>query len=135
MNIKQQAITSNSPLGVGGKPVRHIENLHIPLWLMKDTCWLLQWKILGVTMIVPTLGVAIAIAFMNWKNKEDEFWINLAICFWISANAFWMCCEFFSHEEFKMYAGIPFVLGFVSVAVFYGKRLLRKKSANIEDYL
>ena len=102
---------------------------------MKDTCWLLQWKILGVTMIVPTLGVAIAIAYMNWKNKEDTFWINLAICFWITANAFWMCCEFFNHEEFKMYAGIPFVLGFVSVAVFYGKRLLRKKSANIEDYL
>ena len=86
-------------------------------------------------MIVPTLGVAIAIAFMNWKNKEDEFWINLAICFWISANAFWMCCELFNHEEYKMYAGIPFVLGFASVAVFYGKRLLQKKSANIEDYL
>ena len=126
---------SDPPLRVGGKPVRHIENLHIPLWLMKDTCWLLQWKILGVTMIVPTLGVAIAIAFMNWKNKEDTFWINLAICFWITANAFWMCCEFFSHEEFKMYAGFPFALGFVSVGWFYGKRFFVKDATKLEDYL
>ena len=126
---------SDSPLGVEGKPARHIENIHIPLWLMKDTCWLLQWKILGVTMIFPTLGVAIAIAFMNWKNKEDEFWINLAICFWISANSFWMCCEFFSHEEFKMYAAFPFALGFASVGWFYLKRLLAKRSAKLEDYL
>ena len=86
-------------------------------------------------MIVPTLGVAIVITIMNWKNKDDGFLINLATCFWITANAFWMCCEFFVHEEYKMYAGFPFALGFVSVGWFYLKRLLRKKSANIEDYL
>ncbi|MBI3502349.1 MAG: hypothetical protein HY063_11200 [Bacteroidetes bacterium] len=110
------------------KQIRHIENLHISLWLMKDTCWLMQWKLFGVTMIVPTLGVAIAITVMNWRNRDDEFWINLAICFWISANAFWMCCEFFQHEELKFYSAFPFALGFLCVGWFYGKRLLRKES-------
>ena len=113
---------------VWGFRLRHIENLHIPLWLTKDTCWLMQWKTFGVVMIVPTLGVAILIALMNWKEKDDEFWINMAICLWITANAFWMCMEFFSHEEFKFYSGIPFALGFVCVGVFYGKRLIRKQS-------
>ena len=60
-----------------------LENLHIPLWLLKDTCWMLQWKILGVCMIVPTMSVAVIIAYKSWKDKDDEFWINLAICFWI----------------------------------------------------
>ena len=129
-------VESNFPLGVGGagaSPMRHIENLHIPLWLLKDTCWLLQWKELGVTMIVPTLGVAIAIAVKTFR--EDVFWINLAICFWITANAFWMCMEFFAHEEFKFYAGIPFAFGFACVGWFYLRRFLAKRSSKLEDYL
>ena len=108
--------------------IRHIENVHIPLWLMKDTCWLMQWKLFGVFMIAPTIGVAIMITIMNWRNRDDEFWINLAICFWIGANAYWMCCEFFGHEELKFYSGIPFAIGFVCVGWFYAKRLMRKES-------
>ncbi len=135
MNIKSREMSADSPSGVGGKPIRHIENIHIPLWLLKDTFWLLEWKILGVTMIVPTLGVAIAITIMNWKNKEDAFWINLATCFWISANAYWMICEFVNREELKMYAGFPFAFGFVCVGWFYGKRFFVKDATKLEDYL
>ena len=53
--------------------LRHYENLHIPLWLLKDTCWMLQWKLLGVTMIIPTLSVAVIIALNTWREKDDEF--------------------------------------------------------------
>ncbi len=105
------------------KKIRHYENLHIPLWLMKDTCWMLQWKVLGICMIIPTLSVAIIITIKTWLEKDDEFWINLAICFWIAANSYWMICEFVDHEELKDYAGIPFVTGMLCVAVFYIKRL------------
>lgn len=133
MNSELKVKSSNSSSEVRRFRIRHIENIHIPLWLLKDTCWLLQWKLLGVTMIVPTLGVAIAIAVKNFR--EDEFWISLAICFWISANAFWMCCEFFSHEELKYYAAYPFASGFICVGWFYGKKLFVKKSTSLEDYL
>lgn len=112
---------------------RHYENLHIPLWLMKDTCWMLQWKVFGITMIIPTITVAIIIAVKTWREKDDEFWVNLAICFWISANSYWMVCEFFHHEEIKNYAGIPFASGMASVAYFYYKRIFRSPSKTIID--
>lgn len=89
---------------------------------------MLQWKILGVTMIIPTITVAIIIAFKSWAEKDDEFWINLAICFWIGANSYWMICEFVHHEEIKDYAGFPFVAGMICVAWFYVKRLVINKS-------
>jgi hypothetical protein len=109
------------------RKIRHYENLHIPLWLLKDTCWMLQWKTLGVSMIIPTITVAIIISIKTWKEKDDEFWINLAICFWIAANSYWMICEFTKHEEIKDYAGFPFVVGMISVLYFYIKRLFINK--------
>jgi len=115
------------------RKIRHYENLHIPLWLIKDTCWMLQWRILGITMIVPTITVAIIITVKSWRERDDEFWINLAICFWISANSYWMICEFFKHEEIKNYAGIPFVAGMLCVVGFYAKRLFGKSDKNIMD--
>ncbi len=84
---------------------------------------MLEWKTLGVTMIFPTLFVAIYLALKT--RKEEEFLVNLAICFWIGANAYWMCCEFFHHVEIKNYAGIPFAIGMCCVAWFYINRLRR----------
>jgi len=110
--------------------IRHYENIHIPLWLIKDTCWMLEWKTLGIIMIFPTLLVAILIAAKT--RMEDEFFINLAICFWISANAYWMCCEFLGHVELKNYAGYPFVAGMICVAWFYFRRVLIKKGHPLE---
>jgi hypothetical protein len=106
---------------------RHYENLHIPLWLLKDTCWMMQWKTLGMLMIIPTLLIAIIITYKSRYEKDDEFWINLAICFWISANSYWMICEFINHGEIKNYAGIPFVAGMICVVYFYYKRLVINK--------
>lgn len=100
---------------------------------MKDTCWLMEWRELGIAMVIPTIGVAIAITVKTFR--DPEFWINLAICFWITANSFWMGCEFFKHEQYKYYAAIPFAFGFVCVGVFYLRRLIQKRSAKLEDYL
>lgn len=88
---------------------------------------MLQWKILGVCMILPTMSVAVIIAYKTWKEKDDEFWINLAICFWIAANSYWMICEFLHHEEIKNYAGYPFVVGMICVAYFYLRRIREKR--------
>jgi hypothetical protein len=110
------------------RKTRHYENLHIPLWLMKDTCWMLHWRTLGVVMIVPTILVAIIITVKSWSEKDEEFWINLAVLFWISGNSYWMFCEFFNHEDIKNYAGLPFAFGMISVAYFYIKRFSNKNS-------
>lgn len=108
--------------------IRHYENLHIPLWLLKDTCWMLQWKLAGTLMILPTITIAIIITVFSFRNKDDEFWINMAICFWIGANSYWMLCEFTKHETIKDYAGFPFLAGMICVAYFYIQRIRKKKS-------
>jgi len=115
--------------------IRHYENLHIPLWLLKDTCWMMQWKIMGICMIVPTVLVAVIITIKSFYERNDGFWVNLAICFWISANSFWMICEFVHREDIKNYAGIFFVAGMIIVIYFYGKQFLlnyknKKQSSN-----
>ena len=40
---------------------RRIENLHILLWLLKDVCWALNFHIMGMIMIIPTVTVAVVI--------------------------------------------------------------------------
>ena len=111
--------------------IHQYENLHIPLWLLKDTCWMLQWKALGITMIIPTISVAIIISIKSWREKADAFWINLAVLFWIAGNSYWMLCEFFHHEELKNYAGIPFLAGMIAVLYFYKKRLIDQNSTGV----
>lgn len=103
--------------GVAG--LTAIDNMHVLLWLIKDTCWLLEWRAFGTFMIAPTIAVAVMLAL---RSRGDRlFWINLAICCWITANSYWMLSEFFEFEQLKHYAGIPFACGFVAVAAFYLK--------------
>jgi Na+/citrate or Na+/malate symporter len=106
--------------------LKHYENIHILLWLLKDTCWMMHWKILGVTMIVPTVAVALIIAIHYYHEKKDEFWVNLAVLFWITGNSYWMLCEFFNREDIKNYAGIPFIMGMLAVAYYYKKNYFSK---------
>ncbi len=104
------------------RKIRNYENLHIPLWLLKDTCWMLQWRVLGVAMIIPTFFVALYLTIKTYKEKEIEWLVNLSILFWITANSYWMCCEFFKREDIKDFAGVPFVMGMISIAIFYFKK-------------
>jgi len=98
---------------------RKIENLHIFFWLVKDLCWCAVFKPLGIAMIVPTLSVAIWIA---WKNRHivAELAHNMAIAIWIVANSMWMVAEFFAvDEKVKPYCIIPFSLGILILSWFY----------------
>lgn len=96
--------------------IRSIENLHIIFWLLKDTSWMMEWKILGICMIAPTLFIAFFITYIT--RKSLEIWLNIAVVFWISANSYWMCAEFFHIGEKNM-AAIPFGLGFLAVGIYY----------------
>ena len=88
-------------------PLRHrkTENLHIVFWLMKDISWCLMWRTFGMIMIVPTLGAAIYIAWRARRNRTDLAH-NLAVVFWITANAWWMTAEFFGFDERPIALGI-----------------------------
>jgi hypothetical protein len=99
--------------------VKNYENVHIVFWLVKDTCWMLELKWLGTTVMFPTIFVALYIVIKTWHTKE--VYINMAILFWILANSFWMLMEFFNESVYKNYAGFPFAIGFVFVAIYYWK--------------
>ncbi len=100
------------------KNIREYENLHIALWLLKDTCWVSGWRVAGMVMIIPTLAVAIHIAWKSRKNIADLFH-NIAVCLWITANAIWMTGEFFYNDATRPIAMIFFAAGIIVVAFYY----------------
>lgn len=105
---------------------RRLENLHIVFWLFKDISWCMLWKELGIIMVVPTLSVALYIAYRT-RNLKSELAHNLAVAFWISANSYWMISEFFGFDEVQVlgpYEGkhiamIPFIIGVLILARYY----------------
>lgn len=94
-----------------------IDNIHILFWLIKDTCWALLWRPLGMMMIVPTMGVAVYIMWRYRQYRSDLFH-NIAICLWIAANSLWMTGEFFQLELRPVAVGI-FAVGLALLAVYY----------------
>jgi hypothetical protein len=105
---------------------RKMENTHILFWLLKDIAWCMIWKPLGLAMVLPTLGIAVVIA---WRTRAlaSELAHNLAIVFWITANSYWMTSEFFGfdtvrvapHVTGKHLALVPFLIGLVILLYYY----------------
>lgn len=117
---------------------RQMENMHIVFWLLKDISWCMIWKTLGIAMIVPTLSIALVIAWRT-RHLKSELAHNLAIAFWISANSLWMISEFFGFDTllvWKQFTGkhlalIPFISGAVILLYYYivqRPRELKEKS-------
>jgi len=114
---------------------RRMENMHIVFWLIKDISWCMIWKTLGIAMVIPTLTIALVIA---WRTREikSELAHNLAVAFWISANSYWMVSEFYGFDETRIvgpYEGkhlamIPFMIGVLILAWYY--LIQRKKERN-----
>lgn len=105
---------------------RKIENLHILLWLLKDLCWVADWKWMGTFMILPTISVAI---WLTWKMRSNyaELMHNLAVIFWIFANATWMLGEFFWNDGTRIYAMSFFIIGLGLLGVYYLPLLFKKR--------
>ena len=97
--------------------MRKIENLHILLWLVKDTCWALVWRPGGVIMIVPTVGVAFYL-LAHSRHDRSERYHNAAVCAWILANSSWMLGEFFNHDLRPLAVGF-FSMGILALLVYY----------------
>ena len=97
--------------------LRKYESMHIVFWLAKDTCWMMEFKALGAVMIIPTLFLAVYLAIKTIGTHD--FYLNMAILFWIMANSYWMISEFFFDNAYRQMAAIPFGIGFIFVGAFY----------------
>ena len=98
--------------------IRGTENLHILLWIVKDTCWVKDYRLLGVGMILPTIAVAIYLTVKS-RSQREELIHNLAVCFWLGANSVWMIGEFFYEDGTRPYAMVFFALGLCTLAFHY----------------
>jgi hypothetical protein len=98
------------------KHQRLLENMHIPMWLIKDTCWMMQFKLAGTIVALPTIGMAIYLVIIT-RNFPKRFWPNLAVLFWIGANTTWMIGEFYKFD-FTLYAITLFFAGIVAILVY-----------------
>lgn len=98
---------------------RWIENGHIFLWLLKDSCWAGGWQLGGMFMIFPTIAVALYILWRS-RSHRPELFHNLAICIWIIANSLWMVSEFYEVDaEYKKYVVMIFVTGILLLLAYY----------------
>ena len=105
---------------------RRMENMHIAFWLMKDISWCMIWRPIGIAMVFPTLIIAIIISYRT-REVKSELAHNLAIVFWITANAYWMISEFFGFDTMLVWNGyegkhlalLPFVTGAVILLYYY----------------
>lgn len=98
------------------KRQRFLENLHIPMWLIKDTCWMLQFKFLGTLIAFPTIGMAVYLVVIT-RNFPKRLWPNLAVFFWIAANSTWMFGEFYGFN-FVVAATLLFGAGVLAISVY-----------------
>jgi hypothetical protein len=96
---------------------RWIENGHIFLWLIKDTCWAMEWKPGAIFMIFPTLAVAFYILWRSARIRSEVFH-NIAVCLWIMGNSIWMLGEFYDHET-RPYAVALFGMGLIAMLFYY----------------
>jgi hypothetical protein len=96
---------------------RWVENGHILLWLIKDTCWAMEWETGGTVMIFPTLAVAF---YITWKSRivRAELFHNIAVCLWIIANSVWMVGEFYDKET-RHFAVMIFATGLILLVFYY----------------
>jgi hypothetical protein len=118
--------SQNAPQYIIPARYRKMENMHIVFWLLKDISWCMIWKELAMAMVIPTLTIAIVIA---WRTRHiaAELSHNLAIAFWISANSLWMISEFFKFDTMvirgnftgKHLALIPFTIGVLILLYYY----------------
>lgn len=109
--------------------LRKKENLHIVFWLIKDFSWLINFKILGMAMAVPTIFLSI---WLTWKSRNHrmDFYHNCAVSSWICGNAIWMYGEFYCDDCSRPFAVPAFVLGFCFIAWYYVTDFIKNRSTS-----
>ena len=105
--------------------IRKSENVHILLWLLKDLCWVADFKTMGMIMISPTVAVAVYITILVRRNVSELFH-NLAVVCWICANSAWMIGEFFYDDTTRPIAMVFFIVGIALIGGYYSYLLVKR---------
>lgn len=96
--------------------IRKTENLHVVFWLVKDMCWMMEFKTAGAIMIVPTLAMAFYVTYLSMQHL-NLILVNVAIIFWIAANSAWMLSDFYLNIP-KSVSLIFFIAGLATMFIY-----------------
>jgi len=107
------------------KDIKKLENLHVGLWLLKDASWCQEWIKIGMIVSLPTLVLAVKIAYERRRDPEDLVH-NIAICLWLCANVVWMIGEFFFDDGTRAISRVFFFSGLALLVGFYLKQAVWK---------
>ncbi len=100
------------------------ENLHIYFWLLKDLGWIAHWIGFALLMIIPAVGFAVAILWIQRRHRAELFH-NTAVLLWIIANSIWMIGELLFDDSIRAIAIVFFVLGISILSWYYVRCLTR----------
>lgn len=94
------------------------ENLHIILWLLKDMLWSMKCN-MAILLVAPAVAVSIRILYI-YRDDNDAWYHNYAVCAWITANSVWMISDLLGkEEEFHPYVISLFAVGIITLLYYY----------------
>lgn len=98
-----------------------LENLHFPLWILKDMAWMLKFGWVSLILAIPTIFVSLLLILYTANNERKQ---NLVILCWLSANTLWMMHEMFYTPTFEA-AVISFSIG-ILISLNYIPNLIKQ---------
>lgn len=86
------------------------DSIHLLLWLIKDTVWVMGFKHIAIFMIFPTVGYT---CFLLYKNYSDQnyFILYSAILCWLLGNSAWILNDFLFDNKYNKVSYLFFALG------------------------
>lgn len=101
------------------------DGIHLLLWLIKDTLWVMGFKYATLLMIIPTVSYT---CYLLYKNRENRsfFILYIAILFWLLGNSAWIVNDFFLQNKYNTVCYVFFILGILTT--FF--HILKKKNVS-----
>lgn len=102
--------------------IEELQNLHLFLWLLKDTFWILNFKYLALFLILPTISLAVYFTWLQRRSNVDLLH-NLALTFWITGNSSWIVGDFFFNDQSRAVSSLFFIIGIIILLYYYFKKI------------
>lgn len=97
-----------------------LDNMHFPLWILKDMAWMLGFGWISLILAIPTVLISIILILTTIGIERKQ---NIILLCWLLANTFWMSHEMFDVNT-KVFAIVLFVIGII-VALTYIPKLIK----------
>jgi hypothetical protein len=99
-----------------------LQLIHIPLWVLKDFCWMMGMSWLSLIFAIPAILVSVLVINYTAGVKKLE---NYIILCWLTANVLWLLDEKLNANTH--YASVVFFIIAIGISIKYIKESLKKE--------